>query len=934
MILSLYKHIRQTRRLYPIFLSAVALIASASLVLAVPNKALASGETYTWVDQNTINGTGGVYKSTAVFKKGSGTDFSLSNEVVVYESAGTCKFGGSNPTNPPVVLSVNTDASNAALKVTIGANADRFCVENYNFGFNLDSSPSIGGTNPYKNGTPPPTTGDPSDCSAYGEATTRQTCQIGFDAQKNQPAEAYNLCDGSRLQQITSGTDGTHDQNTLRAACFRGMTLAVTEQFNNIAEEYARAKCNSGETGVIQARCLSSNTDIFKGFVKECSDQNATVENPDERSTKIRECLAVKAPEVAASINKVGNPTTTVPNATAGTTCAVDGIGWILCPVMRFMAKVTDSVYGVVADMLTVNPVDTSTNSPMYQAWSAMRNFANVAFVIAFLIIIFSQVTSIGISNYGIKKLLPKLIMVAILVNTSYWLCAIAVDVSNILGNSLKGVIEGAGNQIFVSADSVSTGGGGVWDALTVGILAGAAGVAVLYLGLTVLLPILISVLFIIISAVVVLTLRQALIVLLVVVAPLALVALLLPNTESMFKKWRGLFQTLLVMFPIIAVVFGASKLASIIITGAAANGNNIVLQMMGAAVTILPLVLFPKLMSLVGDIGNKVGAFINNPNKGPFDRMRKGAEGLRKDRQNVRNLRALNGGKGMPGRGAKVRYGVRRDAIRNGREAELNRAKSAYIANQAQNNPKFANAIAGGTMFASASAAALSRALSNAKFTIEKAEAEEVKAEHAFVDSLDESALNKIIQNGNGEHSDAKVAAALERLVKVGSTESIQNAVDRHTNNGTGPSVVTKSLANALAADGPQFLKASDIDNIARGQLGKTRKDANGNSIVGADGREVIDQRSFSETASANIEAGVYSQEKLVSANGDELNYAYNVTSDTGKLKMSDTATALEANEVLRGKIKHNANEIHTIATSHSRATTATTPVTTPINP
>ncbi len=700
MFLSLYKHFHHYNKLQRLVtLLFLVLSISTSITVVGSNVALANGETYTWVDQTTINGTGGIYKSTAVFKKGSGTNFSLSNEVVVKDGAyGPCVYGGGVSTNPPVNLTVNTDNSSASLIVENNAGSNNSnCVQNYGGEINLDSSFNIGGTNPYKNGTPPPATGDPSDCSAYGEATTKQTCQIGFDAQKNQPAEAYNLCDGSRLQQITSGTDGTHDANVLRAACFRGMTLAVTEQFNNIAEEYARAKCNSGETGVIQANCLSSNTKIFQGFVKDCSDQNATIENPDERSTKIRECLAVKAPEVAASINKVGNPGTAVPDATAGTTCAVDGIGWIICPVMRFMAKVTDSVYSVVADMLTVNPVDTSTSSPMYQAWSAMRNFANAAFVVAFLIIIFSQVTSVGISNYGVKKLLPKLILVAILVNTSYWLCAIAVDVSNILGNSLKGVIEGAGNQIFVSANSVSTGGGGAWDALTVGILAGAAGVAVLYLGLTVLLPILISVLFIIISAVVVLTLRQALLVLLIVVAPLAFVALLLPNTESMFKKWKGLFQTLLVMFPIIAVVFGASKLASIIITGAASQGNNIVLQLMGAAVTILPLVLFPKLMALVGDVGNKVGAFINNPNRGPFDRMRKGAANLQTDAKSRRGIRALDPNKrSMFGRGAAINRRNRIDTQRSGRDKQFKDLQEEAILSKAATDPAFARSVAG----------------------------------------------------------------------------------------------------------------------------------------------------------------------------------------------------------------------------------------------
>ncbi|MCZ6324111.1 hypothetical protein O5165_25825, partial [Escherichia coli] len=43
-----------------------------------------------------------------------------------------------------------------------------------------------------------------------------------------------------------------------------------------------------------------------------------------------------------------------------------------------------------------------------------------------------------GLNNYSIKKMLPRLIVAAILVNLSYYICAIAVDISNILGHSLQ----------------------------------------------------------------------------------------------------------------------------------------------------------------------------------------------------------------------------------------------------------------------------------------------------------------------------------------------------------------------------------------------------------------------------------------------------------------------------------------------------------------
>lgn len=71
-----------------------------------------------------------------------------------------------------------------------------------------------------------------------------------------------------------------------------------------------------------------------------------------------------------------------------------------------------------------------------------VRNYANVAFIVVFLIIIFSQVSNVGINNYGIKRMLPKLLIAAILVNISFYVCAIMVDLSNLLGAGLVELIQ------------------------------------------------------------------------------------------------------------------------------------------------------------------------------------------------------------------------------------------------------------------------------------------------------------------------------------------------------------------------------------------------------------------------------------------------------------------------------------------------------------
>jgi len=455
-----------------------------------------------------------------------------------------------------------------------------------------------------------------------------------------------------------------------------------------------------------------------------------------------------------------GTPTTdTGTDSTTKTSCAVSGIGWIVCPVMTFMSKIVDGAYAVVASLLEVQPLyvngsDVKTK-PIYDAWSIMRNIANVAFVIAFLIIIFSQITSVGITNYGIKKMLPRVIIAAILVNISYWICAGAVDLSNILGGSLKSLFDNMGGAfaqpVLDNSSGLDTTSGKGWEGIVGGVLAATlGGAALLYVGLSALLPILIAALLAIVTVFLVLALRQALIILLIVISPLAFVAYLLPNTESLFKKWLGLLQSLLLMYPIIAVIFGVSALASTVImttAGSSSSANSadaamkglqvIVIQIMGAGVSIIPLALTPIIMKAGGGLLNRFGGIINNPNKGPFDRMKKGAEGYRKNRQTLRQNRALNGGRRLPFYAGSIKSRTRRNAVNASREAGLRDAQTRYVSEQARSNGgdnAFATQMAGGSRVTAANERAKTAVIASALSQEKKAFQEDVSNMEALI--------------------------------------------------------------------------------------------------------------------------------------------------------------------------------------------------------
>lgn len=327
--------------------------------------------------------------------------------------------------------------------------------------------------------------------------------------------------------------------------------------------------------------------------------------------------------------------------------CKLGGIGWIICPVAWFGAKITDEAYEGIKLLLVTQPLslsDFGDTNPLYSVWKGMRDLANILFIIAFFIIIFSQSTSIGITNYGIKKMLPRIIIAALLINLSYFICAFAVDVSNVIGGGTYGIINGAYEKYRGVGESPDT-----WTTVTTNVLAGAgiyagwaAGTAATVgsgaVAGSALLPFLVTALFAVISALVLLIGRQALIIILIIISPLAFAAYILPNTEDLFRKWRKLFITMMAFYAMASLLFAGSKVAAAIIRDN--SGGNELLRLASLGVQFFPLFGLPFLIKFSGGLLGRLAGQINDPNRGPFDRLRKKAQGFHNDQKDKARMR------------------------------------------------------------------------------------------------------------------------------------------------------------------------------------------------------------------------------------------------------------------------------------------------------
>lgn len=414
------------------------------------------------------------------------------------------------------------------------------------------------------------------------------------------------------------------DADKIAAGCKRDERLGETLVCDDAAKQKL-AKMLIGTCLAITVRTIAKRTngdtgsDAMDAVFNSCLVRSSGV---DEASIKAKKGK-IAWDDIKKDVDTSGPAATEESKANeaneAKNSCGVDGMGWLICPLMNFAGNISDSAYSAISQFLSIDPKifkNDSTSGGLKQAWNFFRDIANAVFAVIFLWVIFSQISNVGVSNYGIKKILPRLIIGALLVNLSFYLCQLAVDLSNILGFSLKGVLEGAASGIDTQSAA-----NGSFSTIVVGALAltGAA----LFLFLAVSMPTIMALLLALLVVLVILIVRQAAIILLIAVSPLAFAAWLLPNTENLFKKWISMFKGLLVVFPVVSLLYGAGKLAGAILAASATDDPNNpkeTMQFAALAVSILPLgatpfVLKSSLNSL-GSFAGKLGGLSGMANK------------------------------------------------------------------------------------------------------------------------------------------------------------------------------------------------------------------------------------------------------------------------------------------------------------------------------
>jgi len=190
------------------------------------------------------------------------------------------------------------------------------------------------------------------------------------------------------------------------------------------------------------------------------------------------------------------------------------------------------------------------------EAWMIVRDFCNMFFILILLVISFA--TILRVESYNMKKWLPKLIIMAVLINFSKMICGLLIDVSQIVFLTFVSTFpdNGSGFATMFNVDkvlkSVVNNKAAVDNDFLKSVGAMMAGIVFLVIATIVLLAVLL-----------VIVMRMVMFWIYVVLSPLAFLLSSFPGGQKYASQYWGEFTKYLVNGPVLAFFVWLSLVAT-----------------------------------------------------------------------------------------------------------------------------------------------------------------------------------------------------------------------------------------------------------------------------------------------------------------------------------------------------------------------------------
>lgn len=213
--------------------------------------------------------------------------------------------------------------------------------------------------------------------------------------------------------------------------------------------------------------------------------------------------------------------------------------------------------------------------------WKVVRDLCNMFFVVVLMIIAFGTILPFGDGKYNYKKWLPKLILMAILINFSKTICGLLIDVSQVamltFVNAFQSVAGGNFTEILGLTDIVKLANS---EQINDWAVAAAYLLGIIYL--------LVSI-AVIVTMMMMLVVRIVMIWIYVVLSPLAYLMSAFPGGQKYSSQWWDEFTKNLIVGPVLAFFLWLSLAALSAeknVVALSSNGFNEISQLSYTATT------------------------------------------------------------------------------------------------------------------------------------------------------------------------------------------------------------------------------------------------------------------------------------------------------------------------------------------------------------
>lgn len=346
-------------------------------------------------------------------------------------------------------------------------------------------------------------------------------------------------------------------------------------------------------------------------------------------------------------------------------TCESEGgaQAWMFCPLLSILDGGVGWLTGQIDKLLDVD--ESKYNNPsLVEGWRGMRNVALIILIPMMLFMVIGTALNIGpFDAYTVKKALPRMMVAVLFIVLSLEITQFFINVSNVVGRGVEGLLLSVSNSPESLTDLYSANGDGLFTAML--FIGGGAGFLTGAVTLGIVGSLALSAFVALLVGYLVLVIRELLILVMMMLAPLAILVWIFPGNDKLWKTWRFTFTTLLLMFPLIALLITSGKVFANIIDG---TENDFTAFFLKIVAFIAPFFLIPATFRYSLGVFGNIAGMINDRSRGFFDKQKKIRESTRA--QGMQNFKSGTGvgqirqnslvrrvGMGM-GAGFKGRYG------------------------------------------------------------------------------------------------------------------------------------------------------------------------------------------------------------------------------------------------------------------------------------